>query len=149
MNRIIRYSVTAGLLALSAGLGGCYATMARLSPEIQGHLVNHGRPVSDAQVFIARDEDAGRCGEVPKDAQAPSRGVFKLEETRQPEWVYPNPRYASWTLCIAYQGHTYVGFSMAQLDYPPAQLSLRCDLSQPQRQQAEHSASVYGFCQRT
>ena len=144
MNRIIQCSV----LALAAGLPGCYATMARVSPQIQGHLLNHGRPVSGAQVFIAQDQETGRCGDTPKDAQAASRGAFRLDETRQPEWVYPNPRYGSWTLCIAYQGHTYVGYSMAQLDYPPAQLSLRCELSLPQQRQVEHSASVYGFCER-
>jgi len=144
MNRIARCS----LLAAVAGLSGCYATMARLSPQIQGHLLDHGRPVSDAQIFIARGEDTGRCGDTPADAHTASRGVFTLPETQQPEWVYPDPRYGSWTLYIAYQGHTYVGYSMAKLDYPPAYLSLSCELSLPQKQQAEHAASIYGFCQR-
>jgi hypothetical protein len=37
---------------------------------------------------------------------------------------------------------------MAKLDYPPPYLSLSCELSLPQKQQAEHAASIYGFCQR-
>jgi len=145
MNRIAR----ATLLATMVSLSGCYATMARVSPQIQGHLLDHGRPVSRAQVFIARDQEAGRCGDTPQDAGVSSKGIFTLAETRQPEWVYPDPRYGNWTLCIAYQGHTYVGYSMSQLDFPPEYLSLRCDLSQRQQQQAEHVATVYGFCQRT
>ncbi len=144
MNRIARCA----LLAVMACLSGCYATMARVSPQIQGHLLDRGRPVSDAQVFIAQDQEAGRCGDTPKNAGVPSKGLFTLPETRQPEWVYPDPRYGNWTLCVAYRGHTYVGYSMTQLDFPPAYLNLHCDLSLPQRQQAEHVASIYGFCQR-
>lgn len=132
--------------ALAAGLGGCYATMARVTPQIQGSLFDQGRPVSGARVFIARDQDLGQCGEVPEDAQGVVSGAFRLGETRQPEWVYPDPRYSAWTMCISYQGHSYVGYSMAKLDYPPPQLRLRCELAVPQRQQTEHAAATYGLC---
>lgn len=143
MNPVIRCAL---LLLPALLLSGCYATMARVSPQIQGRLLHHGQPVSDAQVYIAREDQQGRCGEVPADARSASQGRFMLDETRQPEWVYPNPRVGSWTLCIAWQGHTYVGYSMSKLDYPPPSLSLSCDLSVPQQRQAEHVASVYGFC---
>jgi hypothetical protein len=132
--------------ALAAGLGGCYATMARVTPQIQGSLYDQGRPVSGAQVYIARDQDLGQCGDVPADAQGVAGGAFKLAETRQPEWVYPDPRYSEWTMCISYQGHSYVGYSMAKLDYPPEQLRLRCDMARPQKQQTEHAAATYGLC---
>jgi hypothetical protein len=132
--------------AAGAGLCGCYATMARVTPQIQGRLVEQGRPVSGARVYIARDQDLGQCGETPGDAQSTVQGAFQLAETRQPEWVYPDPRYSEWTMCISYQGHSYVGYSMAKLDYPPAQLRLSCDLSAPQRQQTEHVAATYGLC---
>ena len=145
MNPVIRCA----LLVPAALLSACYAPMARVSPQIQGHLLDHGRPVSDAQVYLARDEEPGRCGDIPADAQAASQGLFTLAETRQPEWVNPNLRFGSWTLCIAWQGHTYVGYSMSKLDYPPPFLSLSCDLSSPQQRQTEHVASTYGFCRRT
>lgn len=140
-------ALTCALVAgLIAGLGGCYATMARITPQIEGSLYQQGRPVSGAQVYIARDQDLGQCGGVPGDAQGVVRGAFQLAETRQPEWVYPDPRYSEWTLCISYQGHSYVGYSMAKLDYPPEHLSLRCELSSPQQQQTEHAAAIYGLC---
>lgn len=132
--------------ALAATVGGCYATMARVTPQIQGGLYERGQPVSGARVYIARDQDLGQCGEVPADAQGVVRGAFQLAETSQPEWVYPDPRYSQWTLCISYQGHSYVGYSMAKLDYPPEHLSLRCELTAPQRQQTEHAAATYGLC---
>jgi hypothetical protein len=144
MNRIARI---ASSLALAL-LGGCYATMARVSPRIEGRLLDHGRPVSGARVYLATDAQAGRCGTVPGDAQASRSGVFTLDEVRQPQWVSPEPRYGSWTLCLAYAGRTYVGYSMSQLDFPPARLRLDCELSEPQQRQAEHPAGIYGLCRR-
>jgi len=144
----MRYIALAGVLVLPAALAGCYMTMARVSPQLQGRLLDHGRPVSSAQVYIAQSDSPGRCGDTPKDALVFLGGAFELPETRQPEWVYPDARYAAWSLCITYQGRTYVGYSMAKLDYPPPQLSLSCELSTPQQLQAEHAASVYGLCRK-
>ncbi|MDR3418891.1 MAG: hypothetical protein P4L83_22175 [Nevskia sp.] len=142
----MRSTALAGPLALAACLSGCYMTMARVSPQLQGRLLDHGQPVSGAQLFVTQGERPGQCGDTPRDALVFLGGAFELPETRQPEWVYPNPRYAAWTLCISYQGHTYVGYGMAKLDYPPPQLSLRCDLSTPLQHQTEHVADVYGLC---
>ncbi len=143
MNRIAQ-SVSCLALAL---LGGCYATLARVSPRIEGRLLDHGRPVSGARVYVSR-EGEGRCGVVPADARTSRAGVFALDEVSQPQWVSPEPRYDSWTLCLAYGGRTYVGYSMSKLYYLPAPLRLDCELSEPQQRQAEHPASIYGLCRQ-
>jgi len=144
MNPIAR-SASCLVLAL---LGGCYATMARLSPRIDGRLLDHGRPVSGAQVYVSLDGQAGRCGAVPGDARASRAGVFSLDEVRQPQWVSPEPHYDSWTLCLVYGGRTYVGYSMSKLYYQPEQLRLDCELSELPQAQAEHPAGIYGLCRR-
>jgi len=145
---MIRITRSVSCLALAL-LGGCYATMARVSPRIEGRLLDHGRPVSGARVYLAAEGEPGRCGAVPAAASASRDGMFMLDEVRQPEWVSPEPRYGSWTLCLAYGGRIYVGYSMSKLDYPPARLRLDCELSEPQQHQAEHPASIYGLCRQS
>jgi hypothetical protein len=134
------------LLGVVVVLSGCVPTWPRITPAVEGRVLEAGQPVVGATVYVVAWPENGQCKESSLAAITASNGEFSIEAFRRFGWdPLAGDRLSNWAVCVKKAGAWYLGYSEISMGYTTPNINLACELTDPVVKR-NGEVSVVGLC---